>query len=43
MHNPPHPGEFIREVYLSELQMSVEGATCSLVATSRTLICSSLR
>ena len=35
IHNPPHPGEFIRDVYLSELQMSVrEMATRLKVAPS---------
>lgn len=35
MHNPPHPGEFIRDVDLSELQMSVrEVATRPQVAPS---------
>ena len=34
-HNPPHPGEFIRDVDLSELQMSVcELATRLKVAPS---------
>ncbi len=23
MHNPPHPGEFIREVYLNEFSISI--------------------
>jgi hypothetical protein len=26
MQNPPHPGEFIRDVYLDALQLSVRGA-----------------
>ena len=30
MHNPPHPGEFIRSVYLSELGVSVRKVAESL-------------
>lgn len=37
MHNPPHPGEFIREVYLSELQMSVREVATRLKVAPSTL------
>jgi len=30
MHNPPHPGEFIREVYLDPFKMSYRKAARSL-------------
>ena len=35
MHNPPHPGEFIRELYLEPLGISVrKAAECAGVAPS---------
>ena len=37
MHNPPHPGEFIREIYLSELQMSVREVAARLQVAPSTL------
>jgi antitoxin HigA-1 len=30
MHNPPHPGEFIREVYLEELEISARTVAAKL-------------
>jgi addiction module HigA family antidote len=36
MHNPPHPGEFIREVYLSELQMSIREVASKLQVSPST-------
>jgi len=30
MHNPPHPGEFIREIYLEEFGISVRKVAASL-------------
>jgi len=30
IHNPPHPGEFIREVYLDPFDMSYRKAAKSL-------------
>lgn len=30
MHNPPHPGEFIRSIYLAELGVSVRKVAQSL-------------
>lgn len=30
MYNPPHPGEFIREVYLEELQISSRAVAAKL-------------
>ena len=36
MHNPPHPGEFIREVYLEPLSISYRAVALKLhVAPSR--------
>ena len=37
MHNPPHPGEFIRDVYLSELQMSAREVATRLQVAPSTL------
>jgi addiction module HigA family antidote len=37
MHNPPHPGEFIRDVDLSELQMSVRELATRLKVAPSTL------
>ncbi len=37
MHNPPHPGEFIRNVYLSELQISVREVASRLQVAPSTL------
>ncbi len=30
MHNPPHPGEFIREIYISPFEISVRKVADSL-------------
>jgi addiction module HigA family antidote len=30
MHNPPHPGEFIREVYLEKLEISARTVAAEL-------------
>jgi len=37
MHNPPHPGEFIREVYLHELRLSVRDVASKLQVAPSTL------
>ena len=37
MHNPPHPGEFIREVYLAPYEISVRGLAESLCVSASTL------
>jgi transposase-like protein len=37
MHNLPYPGEFIREIYLSELQMSVREVAARLQVAPSTL------
>ncbi|MCI0400060.1 MAG: HigA family addiction module antitoxin [Gammaproteobacteria bacterium] len=37
MHNPPHPGEFIREVYLSPFDISVRKVAESLRVSASTL------
>lgn len=37
MHNPPHPGEFIREVYLAPYKLSVRGLAESLGVSPSTL------
>lgn len=37
MHNPPHPGEFIREVYLAPYEISVRGLAESLGVSASTL------
>jgi len=41
MHNPPHPGEFIREVYITPFELSVrkvaEGLSVSPSTLSRLL------
>lgn len=36
MHNPPHPGEFIRAVYLEELGVSVRKVAESLAVSPST-------
>ena len=36
MHNPPHPGEFIRSVYLEELGVSVRKVAESLAVSPST-------
>jgi len=37
MHNPPHPGEFIREVYIDPLGVSVRQVAESLGVAASTL------
>jgi addiction module HigA family antidote len=37
MHNPPHPGEFIREVYLAPSGISIRKAAESLGVSPSTL------
>ncbi len=37
MHNPPHPGEFIRDVYLDALQLSVRDVAARLQVAPSTL------
>ncbi len=37
MHNPPHPGEFIREVYLKPHDLSVRSLAESLDVSASTL------
>ena len=37
MHNPPHPGEFIREAYITPFQISVRKVAESLHVSASTL------
>ena len=37
MHNPPHPGEFIRDVYLAPYGLSVRSLAESLDVSASTL------
>lgn len=37
MHNPPHPGEFIREIYLTPSGVSTRQAAVSLGVSASTL------
>lgn len=37
MHNPPHPGEFIREIYLEPFSVSVRALAESLDVSPSTL------
>ena len=37
MHNPPHPGEFIREIYLTPYDISVRKVANSLGVSPSTL------
>ena len=37
MHNPPHPGEFIREVYITPFELSVRKVAGSLSVSPSTL------
>jgi addiction module HigA family antidote len=37
MHNPPHPGDFIRETYLTPFDLSVRGLAESLGVSPSTL------
>ena len=38
MHNPPHPGEFIREVYLDPLNMSYRSVALKLKVSPSTFL-----
>ena len=37
MHNPPHPGEFIRDIYITPFQLSVRKVAKSLSVSPSTL------
>ncbi len=37
MHNPPHPGEFIRDIYITPFQISVRKVAESLSVSPSTL------
>ena len=37
MHNPPHPGEIIRDLYLEPLGLSVTDAASALGVSRKTL------
>ncbi len=37
MHNPPHPGEFIREIYMEPYGLSVRRVASSLAVSPSTL------
>jgi addiction module HigA family antidote len=37
MHNPPHPGEFIREVYITPFELSVRNVAENLSVSPSTL------
>lgn len=37
MHNPPHPGEFIRDIYLAPYGLSVRSLAESLAVSASTL------
>ena len=37
MHNPPHPGEFIREVYITPFKLSVRKVAANLSVSPSTL------
>ena len=37
MHNPPHPGEFIREIYLDPYELSIRSLAESLGVSASTL------
>jgi addiction module HigA family antidote len=37
MHNPPHPGEFIREVYIDPFELSVRKVARNLSVSPSTL------
>ena len=37
MHNPPHPGEFIREIYLEPYELSIRSLAESLGVSASTL------
>lgn len=37
MHNPPHPGEILKEMYLSPLNLSITRLACALSISRQTL------
>lgn len=37
MHDPPHPGEILRELYLDPLRLSITEAAAALGVTRKTL------
>lgn len=37
MHNPPHPGEFIRETYIEPFDLSIRSLAASLGVAASTL------
>jgi len=37
MHNPPHPGELLRELWLEPLHLSITAAAAQLNVTRKTL------
>lgn len=37
MHNPPHPGEMLRELWLDPLGLTITGASAQLNVTRKTL------
>ncbi|MFT4582205.1 MAG: addiction module HigA family antidote [Gammaproteobacteria bacterium] len=37
MHNPPHPGEFIRDIYLEPFELSIRSLSESLSVSASTL------
>lgn len=37
MHNPPHPGEFIREIYITPYELSVRQVSDNLGVSPSTL------
>lgn len=37
MHNPPHPGEFIREVYITPFEISIRKVADGLQVSASTL------
>jgi len=37
MHNPPHPGEFIREIYITPFRLSVREVASNLAVSPSTL------
>ena len=37
MHNPPHPGEFIRETYIEPFDMSIRSLAENLCVAASTL------
>jgi len=40
MHNPPHPGEFIRETYIEPFEIGIRSLAENLDVAASTLRCS---